>query len=119
MPAARGQFKRRIDKPHVPARIAPGKLKTRREQHAALPVEPVGERRIGRRIGLRDDLSLDTDASSSRVQERKRMRTALAFWRRSQVSAPTSTLVVHRPGEINWMHHALKFALGRTMSELA
>ena len=40
------------------------------------------------------------------------MRTALAFWRRSQVSAPTSTLVVHRPGEINWMHVALKFALG-------
>jgi hypothetical protein len=40
------------------------------------------------------------------------MRTALAFWRRSQVCAPTSTLVVHRPGEINWMHIALKFALG-------
>ena len=40
------------------------------------------------------------------------MRTPLAFWRRSQVSAPTSTLVVHRPDEINWMHIALKFALG-------
>src|SRR6266700_4059798 len=39
---------------------------------------------------------------SSRVQERKPMRTALAFWRRSQVSAPTSTLVLHRPDQINW-----------------
>jgi hypothetical protein len=30
------------------------------------------------------------------------MRTALAFWRRSQVSAATSTLVLHRPDQINW-----------------
>ena len=41
------------------------------------------------------------------------MRTALAFWRRSQVSAPTSpTHVFHRPDEINWMHIAMKMALG-------
>ena len=40
------------------------------------------------------------------------MRTALAFWRRSQVSAPTSTLVIYRPDEINWVHIALKMALG-------
>jgi hypothetical protein len=49
---------------------------------------------------------------SSRVQERKRMRTALAFWRRSQVSASTSARVHYRPDEINWMHVVLKFGLG-------
>ncbi len=57
-------------------------------------------------------LSFDTDATSSRVQERKRMRTALAFWRRSQVSASTSARVHYRPDEINWMHVVLKFGLG-------
>ena len=40
------------------------------------------------------------------------MRTALAFWRRSRVSASTSTRVHYRPDEINWMHVALKFGLG-------
>jgi hypothetical protein len=56
-------------------------------------------------------LSLDTDAQSSRVQERKPMRTALAFWRRSQVSASTSTQVFHRPKETNWLHVAIKMGL--------
>src|ERR1700691_6457052 len=37
---------------------------------------------------------------SSRVQERKPMRTVPAFWRRSQVSAPASTKVFHRPDAI-------------------
>ena len=40
------------------------------------------------------------------------MRTALAFWRRSQVSAATSPLVLHRPDEINWVRIAMKFVLG-------
>jgi len=40
------------------------------------------------------------------------MRTAFTFWRRSPVSAPTSTRTFHRPAEVNWMHIALKFALG-------
>ncbi|HUZ97000.1 MAG TPA: hypothetical protein VMU57_19025 [Edaphobacter sp.] len=40
------------------------------------------------------------------------MRTALAFWRRSRVSASTSAHLHYRPAEINWMHVALKFALG-------
>jgi hypothetical protein len=40
------------------------------------------------------------------------MRTALAFWRRSRVSASTSARVHYRPDEINWMHVALKFGLG-------
>ena len=40
------------------------------------------------------------------------MRTAPAFWRRSPVSASTSTLVFHRPDEINWVQIALKMALG-------
>ena len=40
------------------------------------------------------------------------MRTALAFWRRSQVSASTSARVHYRPDEINWMHVVLKFGLG-------
>ena len=39
------------------------------------------------------------------------MRTALAFWGRSQVSAPTSTRVFHRPNEINWIRAILQFAL--------
>ena len=39
------------------------------------------------------------------------MRTASA-WRRSQKPAVPSVLVVDRPDEINWMHVALKFALG-------
>ena len=39
------------------------------------------------------------------------MRTALAFWRRSQVSASTSTHIFHRPGEINWLHVAIKMGL--------
>ena len=40
------------------------------------------------------------------------MRTAPAFWRRSQVSAATQTLVLHRPDEINWARAFLQFALG-------
>ena len=43
------------------------------------------------------------------------MRTALAFWRRSQKPATPSVYVVYRPGAINWMHIALKFALGLTL----
>ena len=56
-------------------------------------------------------LSFDTDAESNRVQERKRMRTALAFWRRGPATATSTTLVLHRPDEINWMHVALKIGL--------
>ena len=40
------------------------------------------------------------------------MRTALAFWRRPQVSAATSTLVLHRPDQINWVRITIQFALG-------
>ena len=40
------------------------------------------------------------------------MRIAPAFWRRSRVSAATSTLVFHRPDEINWARVFLQFALG-------
>ena len=40
------------------------------------------------------------------------MRTALNYWGRSQASAPTSTLVIHRPDQINWVRVALQFALG-------
>ena len=40
------------------------------------------------------------------------MRTAPAFWRRSRVSAPTSTLVFQRPDQINWVRVTLQFALG-------
>ena len=39
------------------------------------------------------------------------MRTALAFWRRSQVSASTSTHILHRPDEINWLQVAIKMGL--------
>jgi hypothetical protein len=56
-------------------------------------------------------LFFDTDAKSSRVQEWKSMRTALAFWRRGSATATYSTLVLHRPAEINWLHIALKIAL--------
>jgi hypothetical protein len=57
-------------------------------------------------------LWLDTDAQSGRVQERKPMRTAMAFWQRSQLSAPTSTHIFHRPDEINWIRVALQVVLG-------
>ena len=40
------------------------------------------------------------------------MRTALAFWRRPQVSAATSTHVLHRPDEINWVRVTIQFVLG-------
>jgi hypothetical protein len=56
-------------------------------------------------------LSFDTDAKSNRVQEKIRMRTALAFWRRGPATASSTTLVLHRPAEINWLHIALKIAL--------
>ena len=39
------------------------------------------------------------------------MRTA-PFWRRSQLAAPTSTLALHRPDEINWIRVALQLTLG-------
>jgi hypothetical protein len=56
-------------------------------------------------------LSFDTDAESNRVQERNHMRTALAFWRRGPATAASTTLVLHRPDEINWLHVALKLGL--------
>ncbi len=40
------------------------------------------------------------------------MRTAIDFWRRSQAPASPSANVLYRPEEVNWMHVALKFALG-------
>ncbi|MGB0122394.1 MAG: hypothetical protein WA419_06125 [Silvibacterium sp.] len=40
------------------------------------------------------------------------MRTASALWRRSRVSAASSTTIVHRPDEPNWIRAALMFALG-------
>jgi hypothetical protein len=40
------------------------------------------------------------------------MRTALAFWRRSQVSAPTSTYVLTRPDQIDWVRISIQFVLG-------
>ena len=39
------------------------------------------------------------------------MRTAIAFWRSSNVSADTS-IVFHRPSHPNWVRAALMFALG-------
>jgi len=39
------------------------------------------------------------------------MRTALAFWRRSQVSASASAHIFHRPDEINWLQVAIKMGL--------
>ena len=41
------------------------------------------------------------------------MRTAPTYWGRSQASARTSTLVIHRPDQINWVRVALQFVLGR------
>ena len=41
------------------------------------------------------------------------MRTTLPFWRRSQVSAAaTSTLIFHRPDQVNWVRVAIQFTLG-------
>ena len=40
------------------------------------------------------------------------MRTALTRWRHSPSHAASSSHVVHRPDDINWMHLALKFAVG-------
>jgi hypothetical protein len=39
------------------------------------------------------------------------MTTALAFWRRSQVSATSPTTTVYRPDGSNWVRAALIFAL--------
>jgi len=40
------------------------------------------------------------------------MRTALAFWRRSQVPAATSALVLTRPDQIDWVRITIQFVLG-------
>ncbi len=40
------------------------------------------------------------------------MRTASAFWRRSQESVIPPVAVIHRPDEHNWIRVALMFALG-------
>ncbi|HEY0308165.1 MAG TPA: hypothetical protein VGB94_08390 [Acidobacteriaceae bacterium] len=40
------------------------------------------------------------------------MRTASAFWRRSQGAATSSITVMHRPYENTWMRVVLMFALG-------
>jgi hypothetical protein len=40
------------------------------------------------------------------------MRTSMAFWRRPQVSAATSTLVLHRPDQINWVRITIQLVLG-------
>ena len=78
------------------------------------PLRNTGQRQSGNLTEFRfcPKLSPDTDAPSSRVQESKRMRTALTYWGRSQASAPTSTLVIHRPDQINWVRVALQFVLG-------
>lgn len=52
------------------------------------------------------------------------MRIAPAFWRRSQESAMSSTIVLHRPDAIPWVRAALLFALalilmGTVISPLA
>ena len=39
------------------------------------------------------------------------MRDFLGILRRSQATASSTTLVLHRPAEINWLHIALKIAL--------
>jgi hypothetical protein len=36
----------------------------------------------------------------------------MAFWRRPQVSAATSTLVLHRPDQINWVRITIQLVLG-------
>jgi hypothetical protein len=40
------------------------------------------------------------------------MRTASAFWRRSQGSATPITIAIHRPDKTNWIRAALMFTLG-------
>lgn len=39
------------------------------------------------------------------------MRTAFAFWRRPEGAAATSTTVIHRPDETNWIRAALLLLL--------
>ncbi len=39
------------------------------------------------------------------------MRTALAFWRRSEGAATSSTTVIHRSDEVNWVRAALLLLL--------
>ena len=58
-PSARGQHERRIDKPHVPSCVAARKLEARREQHAAPLVEALGQRAVGRAVGLHRDFAVD------------------------------------------------------------
>jgi uncharacterized membrane protein len=40
------------------------------------------------------------------------MRSLLTFWRRPDTLAPASPHTSKRPNDINWVHVALKFALG-------
>ncbi|WP_263357727.1 hypothetical protein [Acidicapsa ligni] len=40
------------------------------------------------------------------------MKTAPAFWWRNRVTGESSTSVIHRPSESNWVRAALMFALG-------
>src|SRR5215471_415705 len=59
--------KRRVDKPHVPARVAAGKLEARRKQHAAPLIERFGKCRVGRLIVASADLAGNMDAALGNV----------------------------------------------------
>src|SRR5262249_4742912 len=61
--SARGEDQRRIDKAHVPSRVAAGELEARRKQHAALLVEGAGQCAISRLVVVVADLSRDADAA--------------------------------------------------------
>ena len=61
--SARGNNQRRVDKPHIPPRVAAGKFETRRKQNPASLVERLGQRGIGRLILMVADLSRNADAA--------------------------------------------------------
>jgi hypothetical protein len=57
-------------------------------------------------------LQLDTEAKSSRVQEKTDMRTALAFWQGSQGASMPTNLTMNRPEDNSWARALLMLGLG-------
>src|SRR5207253_7772270 len=67
--AARGQYQRRVDKPHIEPCIAPGKLEARRQQDTAAVVEGAGKRVMLALIGPDPGLALDANAAAGRIAD--------------------------------------------------
>ncbi len=68
-PAARRNDQRRIDKTHIPAGVAAGKLEARREQHPAPRIERPRQGIVGGFIGVLANFAGDRDTPFGRIAQ--------------------------------------------------